>query len=83
MLPERTILFNVRGTDDWGNYCTPTEAMFYTDALCYPFPPEEADCRKLKAAGYHIAILTSHEVPDYLQSDPEVQKVDIELLGDY
>ena len=34
-----------------------------------------------KAAGYHIAILTSHEVPDYLQSDPAVQKVDIELLG--
>lgn len=38
---------------------------------------------QMKAAGYHIAILTSHEVPDYLQSDTAVQKVDIELLGDY
>ena len=37
----------------------------------------------LCAAGYHIAILTTHEVPDYLQFDPEVQKVDIELWGDY
>ncbi|MBP5558065.1 MAG: glycosyltransferase family 39 protein [Bacteroidales bacterium] len=83
LLPERTILFNVRGTDDWGNYCMPVEAMFYTDALCYPFPPTEADFRKAKAAGYHIAILTSHEVPDYLQSDPEVQKVDLELWCDY
>lgn len=83
LLPERTILFNVRGSDDWGNYCTPVEAMFYTDALCYPFPPTEADFRKAKAAGYHIAILTSHEVPDYLQSDPEVQKVDLDLWGDY
>ncbi len=83
MLPERTIVFNVRGQDDWGNYCTPAEAMFFTDAICYPFPPSEADFQKVKAAGYHIAILTSHEVPVYMQVDPDVQKVDIELLGDY
>ncbi len=82
-LPARTILFNVRGSDDWAHYDTPIEAMFYIDALCYPFPPSESDFRKLKAAGYHIAILTSHEVPDYMQSDPEVQKVDLELWGDY
>ena len=36
---------------------------------------------QMKTAGYHIAILTTHEVPDYLQSDPAVQKVDLELLG--
>ena len=76
ILPEKTVLFNVRSLDDRGNYCTTTEAMFYTDAICYSFTPTEEQLQMLKEQGYHIAVLTHLPVPDYMMSDDEVQKID-------
>ena len=83
ILPERTVLFNVRALDDWNNYCTTTEAMFYTDAICYSFTPTEEQLQMLKDQGYHIAVLTHLPVPDYMMEDDEVQKIDgVEILYD-
>ena len=83
ILPERTILFNVRAKDDWENYCTTTEAMFYTDAICYSFTPTEEQLQMLKEQGYHIAVLTHLPVPDYMMEDDEVMKVEgLEILYD-
>ena len=77
ILPERTVLFNVRATyDDRNSYYTTTEAMFYTDAICYSFTPTEEQLKMLKNQGYHIAVLTHLPVPDYMMSDDEVQKID-------
>lgn len=75
-LPEKTILFNVRGLNDNGIYCTPIEAMFYSGAVCYSFPPTEEQLQMLKVQGYHIAILTHLPVPDYMMEDDEVMKID-------
>ena len=36
----------------------------------------------LKHKGYHIAVLTSHEIPAYMMQDAEVQKIDAEIWGD-
>ena len=83
ILPEKTVLFNVRSLDDRGNYCTTTEAMFYTDAICYSFTPTEEQLQMLKDQGYHIAVLTHLPVPDYMMADEEVQKIDgVEILYD-
>ena len=76
ILPPKTILFNVRAKNDWHNNCTPVEAMFYTDAICYCFTPTEEQLQMLKAQGYHIAVLTHLPVPDYMMADDEVQKID-------
>ena len=82
-LPENTVLFNVRGSSDWNNYCTPTEVMFYSDAICYNFTPTEEQLQMLKEQGYHIAVLTHLPVPDYMMEDDEVMKVDdIEIRYD-
>lgn len=83
MVPEKTWIFNVRGTEDWQVQCTSIEAMFFTDALCYPFPPTEEDLRRAKELGYHVAVLTSNEVPEYVLDSPEVQLIDMELYADY
>ena len=83
ILPERTILFNVRAVEDWKNYCLPTEAMFYSGAICYSFTPTEEQLQMLKSQGYHIAVLTHLPVPDYMLADDEVQKIDgVEILYD-
>jgi hypothetical protein len=83
ILPERTILFNVRAVEDWNNYCLPTEAMFYSGAICYSFTPDEEQLQMLKSQGYHIAVLTHLPVPDYMMEDNEVQKIDgVEILYD-
>ena len=76
ILPEKTILFNVRALEDRGIYCTTTEAMFYTDAICYSFTPTEEQLQMLKEKGYHIAVLTHLPVPDFMLADDEVQKID-------
>ena len=76
ILPEKTLLFNVRSIKDWGVYCTTTEAMFYSGAICYSFTPTEEQLQMLKDQGYHIAVLTHLPVPDYMMEDDEVQKVD-------
>lgn len=76
ILPERTILFNVRAIDSWGNNCTPVEAMFYSGAICYSFTPDEEQLQMLKSQGYHIAVLTHLSVPDYMMADDEVMKID-------
>lgn len=83
IVPEKTWIFNVRGTEDWQVQCTSIEAMFFTDALCYPFPPTEEDLRRAKELGYHVAVLTSNEVPEYVLDSPEVQLIDMELYADY
>ena len=83
ILPEKTVLFNVRALDDWSNYCTTTEAMFYTDAICYSFTPTEEQLQMLKDQGYHIAVLTHLPVPDFMLADDEVQKIDgVKILYD-
>ena len=83
VLPEKTVLFNVRGCSDWYNYCLPVEAMFYSDALCYCFTPTEEQLQMLKDQGYHIAVLTHLPVPDYMMADDEVIKVDgVKILYD-
>lgn len=82
-LPAHTLLFNCRGSQDWGCYCMPVEAMFFSNVLCYAFPPTEEDFRKAKAEGWHIAINTAHDVPDFMQNDPDVQKVELDLWDDY
>lgn len=83
VLPEKTVLFNVRGSSDWNNYCVPVEAMFYSDALCYNFTPTEEQLQMLKEQGYHIAVFTHLPVPDYMMEDEEVQKIDgVEILYD-
>ena len=76
ILPERTLLFNVRALAGKGIYCTTAEAMFYTDAICYSFTPTEEQLKMLKDQGYHVAVLTHLPVPDYMMSDDEVQKID-------
>lgn len=76
ILPKKTILFNVCAADDWKNYCTPVEAMFYSGAICYSFTPTEEQLQMLKSQGYHIAVLTHLPVPDYMLADDEVQKID-------
>ena len=84
ILPEKTVLFNVRGADDWGFHCTPVEAMFYSDAICYSFTPTEEQLQLLKEQGYHIAVLTHLPVPQFMQEDDEVEKIDgIEILYDF
>lgn len=83
ILPEKTVLFNVRALDDWSNYCTTTEAMFYTDAICYSFTPTEEQLQMLKDQGYHIAVLTHLPVPDFMLADDEVMKIDgVKILYD-
>ena len=82
-LPPRTILFNVRAVNDEGSYCTPVEAMFYSDALCYSFTPTEKQLQMLKEQGYHIAVLTHLPIPDYMMADDEVMKVEgVKILYD-
>ena len=83
ILPEKTVLFNVRGSHDWNNYCTTIEAMFYTGAICYSFTPTEQQLQMLKEQGYHIAVLTHLPVPDYMLADDEVMMVGgVEILYD-
>ena len=83
ILPEKTVLFNVRGSHDWNNYCTTIEAMFYTGAICYSFTPTEPQLQMLKEQGYHIAVLTHLPVPDYMLADDEVMMVGgVEILYD-
>ena len=82
-LPPNTLLFNCRGSQDWGNCCTSVEAMFFSKALCYPFPPSEEDFQKARAQGWHIAINTAHEIPDFMRDNPDVQKVELDLWEDY
>jgi hypothetical protein len=57
--------------------------MFFSDVICYPFPPTEEDFHKAKAAGYHIAINTAHEVPDFMQEDTDVQKIKLDYREDF
>ena len=83
IFPPNTLLFNCRGSQDWGNYCMPVEAMFFSNALCYAFPPSEEDFQKAKAQGWHIAVNTAHDVPDFMQDDPDVQKVELDLWADF
>ena len=64
-------------------YCMPVEAMFFSNALCYAFPPSEEDFQKAKAQGWHIAVNTAHDVPDFMQDDPDVQKVELDLWADF
>ncbi len=83
ILPERTVLFNVRALEDWENSCTTAEAMFYTDAICYNFTPTKEQLQMLKEQGYHVAVLTHLPVPDYMMEDDEVQKIDgVKILYD-
>lgn len=82
-LQEHSVVFNVRANSDWGMFCTPIEAMFYTDAICYSFTPDEEQLQMLKEQGYHIAVFTHHPVPDYMLADDEVMKIDgMEILYD-
>ena len=83
MLPPNTLLFNFRGSSDWGVQCSSVEAMFFSDVICYPFPPTEEDFHKAKAAGYHIAINTAHEVPGFMQEDADVQKIKLDYREDF
>ncbi|MBP5400569.1 MAG: glycosyltransferase family 39 protein [Bacteroidales bacterium] len=83
ILPEKTILFNVRAIEDWGVYCTTTEAMFYSGAVCYSYTPDQEQLQMLKSQGYHIAVLTHLPVPDYMMEDDEVMKIDgVKILYD-
>lgn len=82
-LPPRSVVFNVRAIDDYNNYCLPTEAMFYSGAICYSFTPTEEELQMLKKEGYHIAVLTHLSVPDFMMEDEEVTKIDgVEILYD-
>ena len=76
ILPEKSVVFNVMGREDYGVYCTPVEAMFYSDVICYSFNPTEEQVQLLKDQGYHVAILTHLPVPAFMQEDDEVEKID-------
>lgn len=82
-LPERTILFNVRGDEEFGNHCQPIDAMFYTGALCYATLPSEVQLQQLKKEGYRIAVLTTRELPDFIADDAEVLKIKASIRGDF
>lgn len=83
ILPEKSVVFNVRAMQDDGLYYTPVEAMFYSGAICYSFNPTEEQVQLLKDQGYHVAILTHLPVPAFMQEDDEVEKIDgIEIWYD-
>ena len=83
ILPEKSVVFNVRALNDWNNHTSHVEAMFYTDAICYNFTPTKEQLQMLKEQGYHVAVLTHLPVPDYMMEDDEVQKIDgVKILYD-
>lgn len=80
---DRAVVFNVCGQEDWGCRCQVVDAMFYSGALCYASLPTPKKLEELKQQGYQIAVLTSHPVPDFMSSDPEVVKIDAIIQGDF
>lgn len=80
---RNTVVFNVRGSIDWGNQAYPIEAMFFTDAICYPWAPTEEEFRQLVQAGWKVAISTAHDVPEFMLENADVQLVALDLWEDY
>jgi hypothetical protein len=58
------------------------EGMFYTGHDCYSFPPSQEAVKILKAKNYPIAIFTHHPIPDYIQNDTSIIKIDRILKND-
>ena len=81
-LPEKSVVFNVRGNGEGNLHCNTVDATFYTGSTCFALLPTEQELKMLKHKGYHIAVLTSHEIPAYMMQDAEVQKIDAEIWGD-
>lgn len=68
-LPEEAVLFNVK------DYYV--DAMFYTGVTAYWFIPNKEQYETVKSKNKVIVILDAHkvELPDYLQNDPTVIKI--------
>lgn len=67
-LPEKTIIFNVKGKDSHLNI----ECCFFSQRDSYTIIPPQATVEKLKKEGYHIACFTQGALPDYLLNDSEI-----------
>jgi hypothetical protein len=81
-LPENCVIFNVRGDEHNHANGMFIEGMFYTGHDCYSFPPSQEAVNILKAKNYPIAIFTHHPIPDYIQNDTSIIKIDRILKND-
>lgn len=83
IVSKNTVVFNVRGSKDYGFQEYPIEAMFFTDAVCYPWPPTEEELIKLRDAGWKVAISTAHEIPEFMMQNSDIQYVELDLWEDF
>lgn len=67
-LPEKTIIFNVKGKDSHLNI----ECCFFSQCDSYTIIPPQTTVEKLKKEGYHIACFTQGGLPDYLLNDSDI-----------
>jgi len=81
-LPENCVIFNVRGDEHNHANGMFIEGMFYTGHDCYSFSPSQEAVKILKAKKYPIAIFTHHPIPDYIQNDTSIIKIDRILKND-
>ena len=70
---QQVVLFNVKPS-------THVEAMFYTALPAYDKIPSEEEYQQVKAQQVKIAIFDNGSLPDYLQNDKEVIKLQEQLL---
>jgi hypothetical protein len=55
--------------------------MFYTGNTAYDQVPDERKYRELKSKGVKMAIFKGKNVPEYMQHDPDVLKIDLQPEG--
>jgi 4-amino-4-deoxy-L-arabinose transferase-like glycosyltransferase len=66
-LEDKTVIFNAK------NY---VEIMFYTQLMAYDRIPTASEIEEIKQKGYHIAIINTAKIPNYIQSDQSLQLID-------
>jgi 4-amino-4-deoxy-L-arabinose transferase len=80
-LPEKIVIFNVASMLPEAEYFSLVyEGMFYGNRICYQGNPlNDEIIEKLNNQGYAIAIFTHIEVPQNIQHDERIIKIDKQL----
>ncbi len=67
---NKYVVFNTNITN-----CGAIPFMFYTNYIAYDFIPTMNNCNTAKNKGYRIAILKNKPLPDYIEKDDSIVKI--------
>ena len=81
-LPQKTLVFNVKGSGVNAMNMQFIEATFYSKRDCYALLPSEKSILQLKKMGFTLAFFTQNPLPDYILNDSELILINDVIYND-